>query len=103
MARFLAHLFLVLNAVHAIRENRRRGVRIEWKRTLILAAGTLLVAALACGALIGALLLDQPLAGALLFAAIVLAGIVALVVAANRIWPPAARQPGLTRPSSERR
>jgi uncharacterized membrane protein YoaK (UPF0700 family) len=91
MARVLAHLFLVLNAIHAIGESRRRGVRIDWKRTLILTAGSLVVAALACGALIGALLLDQALAGALLFAAIVLAGIVALAIADNRIWPRAAR------------
>lgn len=83
-------LFLVWSAIRAVRENQRRGVRIDWKRTFIVAGYSILLAAIAGGVMFGAIALGRPSLGVILFFAVFLAGIVGMAVTANRIWPPAA-------------
>ena len=90
LAALLSYLLMAWGAIRTLRENQRRGVRIDWKRAFIVAGCSILLAAIAGGIMVGAIVLGWPLAGVVLFFAVFLAGIVGMAVAANRIWPPAA-------------
>lgn len=59
----LSSLLMAWSAIRTLRENQRRGVRIDWKRALIVAGCSILLAALAGVVMVGAILLGWPIAG----------------------------------------
>jgi hypothetical protein len=73
--------------IKRIRDNRRRGIGIDWGKTLVSAVGAALIAALATGAFYGAMALGAPTTGVVLFFVVFLVGVIALAVVVNRRWP----------------
>ncbi len=89
LAFAMLYLVVLAGAIKQIRDNRRRGVGIDWTRTLVTAGGAILITVLATGGLIGAMALGEPAIGLVVFVLVVVAGLIALAVAVNRRWPPA--------------
>ncbi|MGO4871609.1 MAG: hypothetical protein ACLPGW_13530 [Roseiarcus sp.] len=82
-------LLVAWQAVQRIRADQRRGIPINWPKTLLTLAGVAVVTLAAIGAMFAALTQDQPVIAVLLFVVAFAAGVTALVVAVNRRWPPA--------------
>ena len=80
-------LIVLAAAIKQIRDNRRRGIGVDWGKTLVTAAAAILIAALATGAFYGAMALGAPTTGVVLFFVVFLAGVSALAVVVNRRWP----------------
>jgi drug/metabolite transporter (DMT)-like permease len=80
-------LIVLAASIKQIRDNRRRGIAIDWGKTLVTAAAAILIAALATGAFYGAMALGAPTTGAVLFFVVFLVGVIALAVVVNRRWP----------------
>ena len=80
-------LVVLAGTIQKIRDNRRRGVTIDWMKTLASAVGAILIAAVATGAFFGAMALDAPTTGLVLFFVVFLIGVIALAVIVNRRWP----------------
>jgi hypothetical protein len=80
-------LVVLAASIKQISYNRRRGIAIDWAKTLVIAAAAIVIAALATGAFFGAMAFDAPTTGVVLFFAVFLIGVVALAVAVNRRWP----------------
>ena len=80
-------LVVLAGTIKQIRDNRRRGVAIDWAKTLVTAAGAVVIAALATGAFFGAMALDAPTTAVVLFFVVFLGGVIALAVVVNRRWP----------------
>ena len=80
-------LIVLAAAFKQIRDNRRRGIGIDWGKTLVSAVGAILIAALATGAFYGAMALGAPTTGAVLFFVVFLIGVITLAVVVNRRWP----------------
>jgi hypothetical protein len=84
-------LIVLAGTIKQIRDNRWRGVAIDWTKTLVTAAAAIVIAALATGAFFGAMALGAPTIGVVLFFVVILIGVTALAVALNRRWPPIRR------------
>ena len=82
-------LVVMAGAIKEIRDDRRRGVGVDWSKTVATAAGVLLVTASATGVLIGAMALGARTTGTVLFIVVFAVGLTALVLAVNRRWPSA--------------
>ncbi len=82
-------LMVMAMAVREIRDNRRRGIPINWPKTLVTGGGAILIALLADGGLIGAMALGGLASGMVVFFIVFVVGMAALIVAVNRRWPPA--------------
>jgi uncharacterized membrane protein YoaK (UPF0700 family) len=80
-------LIVLAGTIQKIRDNRRRGIAIDWTKTLVTAAAAIVIAALATGAFFGAMALGAPTTGVVLFFVVFLVGVVALAVVVNRRWP----------------
>ena len=80
-------LVVLAASIKQIRDNRRRGIGIDWGKTLVSAVGAILIAALATGAFYGAMALGAPTTGVVLFFVVFLVGVTALAVVVNRRWP----------------
>ena len=80
-------LIVLAGTIQKIRDNRRRGIAIDWGKTLVIAAAAIVIAALATGAFFGAMALGAPTTGLVLFFAVFLVGVIALAVVVNRRWP----------------
>jgi small-conductance mechanosensitive channel len=80
-------LIVLAASIKQIRDNRRRGIGVDWGKTLVSAVGAILIAALATGAFYGAMALDAPTTGVVLFLVVFLVGVTALAVVVNRRWP----------------
>ena len=80
-------LVVLAASIKQIRDNRRRGISIDWMKTLVTAAAAIVIAALATGAFYGAVALGAPTAGVVLFFVVFLVGVIALAVVVNRRWP----------------
>jgi small-conductance mechanosensitive channel len=80
-------LIVLAASLKQIRDNRRRGIGVDWGKTFVSAIGAILIAALATGAFYGAMALDAPTTGVILFFVVFLAGVIALAVVVNRRWP----------------
>ena len=80
-------LIVLAASIKQIRDNRRRGIAIDWAKTLVTAAAAIIIAALAVGALYGAMALGAPTTGVVLFFVVFLVGVIALAVVVNRRWP----------------
>jgi hypothetical protein len=63
LAFALLYLVVMAGAIKQIRDNRKRGVGVEWTKTFATAGGVLLVTALGIGALLGAFALNAPTLG----------------------------------------
>ena len=81
-------LLVAAQAIQRIRADRRRGIPINWPKTLVTLAGVAGVALAAIGLLIGALAADRPALASALFVVAFGGGLAAVVVAVNRRWPP---------------
>jgi hypothetical protein len=81
-------LLIATRMMQQIRDDRRRGIVIDWRKTFWTAAGVILVTLMGVAALIFALTRGQDALGVGLFALIVGGGIFALAKTVNRIWPP---------------
>jgi len=80
-------LIVLAGTLKKIRDNRRRGIGIDWGKTLASAVGAILIAALATGVFYGAMALGAPTTGVVLFLVVFLAGVITLAVVVNRLWP----------------
>ena len=80
-------LIVLAASIKQIRDNRRRGIGIDWGKTLASAVGAILIAALATGVFYGAMALGAPTTGVVLFLVVFLAGVITLAVVVNRLWP----------------
>jgi small-conductance mechanosensitive channel len=80
-------LIVLAASIKQIRDNRRRGIGVDWGKTLVTAAAAILIAALATGAFYGAMALGAPTTGVVLFFVVFLIGVIALAVVVNRRWP----------------
>jgi len=80
-------LIVLAAAFKQIRDNRRRGIGIDWGKTLVSVVGAILIAALATGAFYGAMALGAPTIGVVLFFVVFLIGVITLAVVVNRRWP----------------
>ena len=80
-------LIVLAGTIQKIRDNRRRGIAIDWTRTLLIAAAAIVIAALATGVFFGAMALGAPTTGLVLFFVVFLVGVIALAVVVNRRWP----------------
>jgi len=80
-------LVVLAASIKQIRDNRRRGISIDWMKTLVTAAAAIVIAALATGAFYGAVALGAPTTGVVLFFVVFLVGVIALAVVVNRRWP----------------
>jgi small-conductance mechanosensitive channel len=80
-------LVVLAASIKQIRDNRRRGISIDWTKTLVTAAAAILIAALATGAFYGAMALGAPTTGVVLFFVVFLVGVTLLAVVVNRRWP----------------
>jgi hypothetical protein len=80
-------LIVLAASIKQIRDNRRRGIGIDWSKTLVSAVGAILIAAVATGAFYGAMALGAPTTGVVLFFVVFLVGVIALAVVVNRRWP----------------
>ena len=80
-------LIVLAASIKQIRDNRRRGIGIDWGKTLVSAVGAILIAALATGAFYGAMALGAPTTGVVLFFVVFLIGVTALAVVVNRRGP----------------
>jgi len=80
-------LVVLAASIKQIRDNRRRGISIDWMKTLFTAAAAIVIAALATGAFYGAVALGAPTTGVVLFFVVFLVGVIALAVVVNRRWP----------------
>jgi len=89
LAFAILYLMVMVGAIKQIRDNRRRGVGVVWAKTFATAGGAIVIAALAGGGLIGAMALGAPAIGIIVFFLVFLVGLIALIVAVNRRWPPA--------------
>jgi hypothetical protein len=78
-------------AIKQIRDNHRRGIDIDWTKTLANAAAAILIAALATGVFFGAMALGAPTTGVILFFVVFLIGVIVLAVVVNRRRPPMRR------------
>jgi small-conductance mechanosensitive channel len=74
-------------SIKQIRDNRRRGVGVDWGKTLVSAVGAIVIAALATGAFYSAMALGAPTTGVVLFFVVFLIGVLTLAVVVNRRWP----------------
>jgi hypothetical protein len=91
-------LMILLGALRQIRANRRRGIGIDWPKTLVSAGGCILVTLVAIGCLLGAAALGNLVVGVMLFVVVLTGGLIGLVVAVNRHWPAATGEPPPTPP-----
>ena len=80
-------LIVLAGTIQKIRDNRRRGIAIDWMKTLVIAAAAIVIATLATGAFYGAMALGAPTTGLVLFFVVFLVGVIALAVVVNRRWP----------------
>jgi small-conductance mechanosensitive channel len=80
-------LIVLAGTLKKIRDNRRRGIGVDWGKTLASAVGAILIAALATGVFYGAMALGAPTTGVVLFLVVFLAGVITLAVVVNRLWP----------------
>ena len=84
----LATLFVVIMtlmlALRQISANRRRGIAIDWRKTLVTGLGCVAMTLLAVGGLVWGLQTGRDMAGLALFAVVFLAGLTALSIAVNR-------------------
>jgi len=80
-------LVVLAGTLKKIRDNRRRGIGVDWGKTLASAVGAILIAALATGVFYGAMALGAPTTGVVLFLVVFLVGVIALAVVVNRLWP----------------
>ena len=74
-------------SIKQIRDNRRRGIGVDWGKTLVTAVAAILIAALATGVFYGAMALGAPTTGVVLFLVVFLVGVTALAIVVNRRWP----------------
>lgn len=81
-------LMAMAMALRQIRDNRRRGIGVEWTKTMATAGGVIVITLLAVGVLIAATALRQPTVGVVLFIVVFVVGLIALILAVNRRWPP---------------
>jgi hypothetical protein len=80
-------LLVAWQAIQRIRADQRRGIPINWPKTLVTLAGVVAVTLAAIGVMFAALTEDRPALAGLLFIAVFAIGLTALIVAANRRWP----------------
>jgi hypothetical protein len=80
-------LIVLAGTIQKLRDNRRRGIAIDWVKTLVTAAAAIVIAALATGVFFGATALGAPTTGLVLFFVVFLVGVIALAVVVNRRWP----------------
>ena len=80
-------LIVLAAAIKQIRDNRRRGIGVDWGKTLVTAVAAILIAALATGVFYGAMALGAPTTGVVLFLVVFLVGVTALAIVVNRRWP----------------
>jgi uncharacterized flavoprotein (TIGR03862 family) len=80
-------LIVLAGTIKKIRDNRRRGIGIDWAKTLVIAVAAIVIAVLATGAFYGAMALGAPTTGAVVFFVVFLIGVTALAVVVNRRWP----------------
>ncbi len=81
-------LIVLAASIKQIRDNRRRGIGVDWGKTLASAVGAILIAAAATGVFFGAMALGAPTIGVVLFFVVFLVGVTALAIVVNRRWPP---------------
>jgi hypothetical protein len=86
-AILLVVLLTVAGAIRQLRENRRRGIKIEWSKTAVTGAGCILITAAAVGAMLGAAKLGQPEIGFVAFLVVFGVGLAGLIIFVNRRWP----------------
>jgi small-conductance mechanosensitive channel len=80
-------LIVLAASIKQIRDNHRRGIGIDWGKTLVSAVGAILIAAVATGVFYGAMALGAPTTGVVLFFVVFLIGVTALAIVVNRRWP----------------
>jgi hypothetical protein len=71
-------------ALRQVSNNRRRGVGVDWPKTLVTGLGCVGVTLLAIGALVWGMETGRETAGLALFAIVFLAGVTSLSIAVNR-------------------
>ncbi len=84
---FILCLIAMAATIKQIRDNRRRGVTINWMTTFVTAAAAIVIAALATGVFFGAMALSAPTTGVVLFFVVFIVGVAALAIVVNRRWP----------------
>ena len=87
LAALLPVLLAALVALRQIREDRRRGLSINWQKTGVTGVGVLLITGLAIAALLWRESRGGTLSAAILFGFVFLGGITALTIGVNRRWP----------------
>lgn len=86
-ATLIVVVIALLGAIHQLRQNRRRGIRIVWSKTLVTGAGVVLITGLAMAALFACLRLGREGLAVAAFLGIYGIGFTALIVCVNRRWP----------------
>jgi hypothetical protein len=88
LAFTIVYGLVVVAAIRRSRENRRRGIAFNWPKALATAGGAVLVTLLGCGILLAVITLGEPVVGLIAGAVALVFGLVGLVYAVNRRWPP---------------
>jgi TRAP-type C4-dicarboxylate transport system permease large subunit len=84
LATLIVVVMTLMMALRQIGENRRRGIAIDWRKTLVTGLGCIAVTLLAIGGLVWGLQTGREMAGLALFVVVFLAGVTALSIAVNR-------------------
>jgi hypothetical protein len=84
LATLLVVAMTLMMALRQISANRRRGIAIDWGKTLATGLGCVAVTLLAIGGLLWGLRTGREMAGLALFVVVFLAGLTALSIAVNR-------------------
>ena len=87
LAVLLSVLLALMMALGQMRDNRRRGIAINWTKTLVTGFGVIATTALAFAALSCGERSGERLSGVVLFGLVFLIGITIVVAGVNRIWP----------------
>jgi hypothetical protein len=80
-------VWAVVRAIRQIRDNRRRGIGMQWPKTLTTAAGSIAVALVGITIAIAGVTSDHEIAGLIGCMAVIVGGVIALGYWVNRHWP----------------
>ena len=81
-------LLVAAQAIQRLSADRRRGVPVNWSKTLATQAGVLLTTLAAIALMIAALAAERPMLAFALFVVVFGGGLAAVILAVNRRWPP---------------
>lgn len=86
---YVALLVITLgSALHQLRQNHRRGIRMDIPKTVVTGGGIILIVLVGMAGLFLGLEFDRPLVGVALFLLVFAVGMIWLIAEVNLRWPP---------------